>query len=158
MSAAQPLHELRVLDARECRVLLASHHLGRVAVPGSPAPVVLPVCYALDPVGDAVVFQTGVGTKLDAAVAGRVVAFQVDDADPLYHRGWSVLVTGRAEVVDDAAEQARLEQLPVRRWAPGTDVRWVRIPLTGLSGRRIAPRGSPHTVAGPAEGVHPEPD
>ena len=144
---APSLHELRELDREECRLLLGSRYLGRVAVPGPDAPVVLPVCYALD--GDAVVFQTGVGTKLDAAVAGRVVSFEVDDADPLFHRGWSVLVTGHASVVEDPAVLARIERLPVRRWVPGGPTRWVRVPLERVSGRRIVPRGSPLGASGP---------
>ena len=52
--------------------------------------MVVPVNYAvLD--GD-IVIRTGSGTKLDAALTGAVVAFEIDSVDPIYHEGWSVMV------------------------------------------------------------------
>ena len=50
---------------------------------------------------DDVVFATDQGSKLDAAVTGKVVSIEADGVDKVYHTGWSVLVTGIAEVLSD---------------------------------------------------------
>jgi nitroimidazol reductase NimA-like FMN-containing flavoprotein (pyridoxamine 5'-phosphate oxidase superfamily) len=127
---------LEVLDRDVCLQLLAEATIGRVGVSHGALPVVLPVNFVLTEVG--VVFRTRKGTKLDAAVDGAVVAFEADAFDPLFHSGWSVVVTGVAAVHD-------LEELPERaqlapRWAvPGhlDDERYVLIPTDIVSGRRV---------------------
>jgi hypothetical protein len=45
-----------------------------------------------------IVFRTGSGSKLRAAVNGDVLAFEVDAYDPALGQGWSVMVLGRATV------------------------------------------------------------
>lgn len=127
---------LEILDREVCLRLLADATIGRVGVSHGALPVVLPVNFVLTDVG--VVFRTRRGTKLDAAVDGAVVAFEADSFDPLFHSGWSVVVTGVAAVheVDDLPERARLAP----RWAaPGhlDDERYVLIPTDIVSGRRV---------------------
>ena len=130
------VHELQLLNPSECEELLAQHSIGRVGISMAALPVVFPVNYAvLD--GD-IIIRTGEGTKLDAALAGAVVAFEIDDVDPIYHEGWSVLVQGRASVVSEPADIQRVERLPLRPWAPGGRDRIIRIPAEIVSGRRIA--------------------
>jgi uncharacterized protein len=130
------VQELQMLSPAECERLLAHTTVGRVGISIGALPVVVPVNYAmLD--GDVVV-RTGAGTKLDAALAGSVVAFEVDHVDPVYHEGWSVLLQGRASEIVDADELDRARRLPLRPWAPGTRDRFIRIPAEVLSGRRIA--------------------
>ena len=68
-----------VLDEEECYALLAGASLGRVGVTVGAMPAIFPVNFAL--VGHHVVFSTGLGTKLTAALAGSVVAFEADWAD-----------------------------------------------------------------------------
>jgi nitroimidazol reductase NimA-like FMN-containing flavoprotein (pyridoxamine 5'-phosphate oxidase superfamily) len=126
---------LQVIPEDECLRLLAGATLGRVALSIAALPVVLPVNFAVDH-GD-VILRTGSGTKLDAALAGSVVAFEVDDYDPVYHTGWSVLFTGIANVVTLHPELDRLKQLPLRPWAPGERDHYVRIAKHAVSGRRI---------------------
>lgn len=126
-----------VLAAEECRRLLASQRVGRVAVSTGERPAILPVVYAiLD--GD-VVFRTAPGEKLIAAVLHRVVAFEVDDFDAAARAGWSVNVVGRAEEITHPDEYARAEALGLEPWAGG-DVRdrYVRIRGEHVSGRRVA--------------------
>src|SRR5690606_10684839 len=88
---------LEVLGREECMRLLASASLGRLGITTGALPTVLPVNFRL--VGDQIVFRTGSGTKLDAATDNAVVAFEVDDMDPVWHTGWSVVVTGMAREV-----------------------------------------------------------
>lgn len=113
--------------------------MGRVGFSDGDEPTVLPVNFVLDSASSppAIVFRSTDGSKLAAAVAGRRVAFQVDGIEPTSHGGWSVLLRGRAEVVDDPAEVERLHGLPLRPWWPPAGDRWVRIPAERVSGRRL---------------------
>ena len=129
------VQELQPLAPEECQRLLAERSIGRVGISVGALPVVLPVNYALLD-GDVVV-RTGEGTKLDAALAGAVVAFEVDHVDPIYHEGWSVLLQGRATVMADPGDIERARRLPLRAWAPGIRDRYIRIPIEIISGRRI---------------------
>lgn len=131
---------LEVLGRDECLRLIGSATLGRLAITSRALPLVLPVNFRL--VGERVVFRTGLGTKLDAATSGNVVAFEVDDMDPLWHTGWSVLVTGVAHEVTDHAERAELEALGIPRWAPAAADRIVAVDTDVITGRRIGTSAS----------------
>ena len=127
---------LELLDEDQCRWLLASGSLGRVAVSIGALPAILPVNYCL--IDGAIVFRTGEGTKLGAAVANNVVAFEVEGGlDKDYREGWSVLVVGRAEVVTDPGELSGLAGRAPRPWADGTRDHVVRVTVDFVSGRRI---------------------
>ena len=128
--------QIRELTGSECFELLASEHLGRVAVTDDRGPVVFPVNYVLD--RHTVVFRTEEGTKLDAASRGSRVCFEVDRADAAARTSWSVIVRGEVTEVTDRDELARLRELPLRAWAPGARDRYVRILPAVLTGRRIA--------------------
>lgn len=129
---------LEVLGRDECIDLLThGSFVGRVGLVVDGRPLVLPVNYTVD--GNTIVFCTAGGTKLNAIIAGADVAFEVDDSRSLRHSGWSVIVQGHAEVVDDEADLASLRAGPLRPWARGARDRWVRIPLDEISGRRIPP-------------------
>ncbi len=127
---------LEVLDRDECLRLLGEAVIGRVGVSSGALPRVLPVNFRLD--GDRILIRTGRGTKLDAATANAVVAFEVDDIDPVDQTGWSVLVTGVAREVTDPAELAAVRAAPLARWAPqGPDDRLMAISTELVDGRRI---------------------
>lgn len=127
---------MEVLEREDCLALLGGAHVGRVAVTMDALPVVLPVTFVLT--DDGVVFRTRAGTKLDAATSGAVVAFEVDDVDPVDHTGWSVLVTGVGRAVADPGELAPgADRAP--RWLHGGDGddRWVVVPIDVVTGRRL---------------------
>jgi nitroimidazol reductase NimA-like FMN-containing flavoprotein (pyridoxamine 5'-phosphate oxidase superfamily) len=126
---------LEVLERDACLRLLDSVTLGRIGVSSGALPHVLPVNFRL--VDDQVVFRTGIGTKLDAATQHAVVAFEVDQMDPVSHEGWSVMVTGVAREVTDADELERLESHRIPRWAPTGDGRVVAVSTDLVTGRRI---------------------
>lgn len=128
-------HALSTIPEDECLRLLGGATLGRVALSIGALPVVLPVNFVMDH-GD-VVLRTSSGTKLDAALAGAVVAFEADEYDPVYHAGWSVLLTGVATVVTRPDELDRLKRLPLRPWASGERDHYVRIVKHTVTGRRI---------------------
>ena len=134
-----PRTGLEILDRDECVALLERSVLARIAVVIGGHPLVFPVNFTLD--GSAVVLRTGEGTKLHGA-RGSWVAFECDGADRMYHTGWSVLITGRAEEIRDPAGIARLERLPLGPWCPGPKPVWLRIRSRELSGRRIGRHGA----------------
>jgi uncharacterized protein len=123
------------LTKSECFELLARERLGRVAFVDDLGPIVVPVNFVLD--RHMVVFRTDDGTKLDAAVRGSRVAFEIDGVDAAARSGWSVLIRGEAVEVTGAAELARLRKLPLDPWAPGAKTHYVRILPAVLTGRRI---------------------
>lgn len=139
MSAMTLTHVgLDVLDEHECRRLLAAHYFGRVALTVGALPVILPIHYAM--LGDDPIFRTDPGAKLMAASAGHILCLEVDEADPVNHAGWSVMVTGPAEVITDPHELELARELPLRPWVGRGDV-YVRVRAVLVSGRRIA---APH--------------
>ncbi|MBX7553323.1 DUF1918 domain-containing protein [Streptomyces sp. NPDC004232] len=129
---------LRDLSPEECRTLLSTHGVGRIAVPASDGrPAVVPVNYEI--VDDAIAFRTAPGS-LTAAAAGREVAFEVDHVDEDMSQGWSVLAVGPANVVTEPEAVRRLtHHAHTRPWAGGEREMWVSIRPATLTGRRITP-------------------
>jgi uncharacterized protein len=124
------------LNPRECADLLRTSRVGRVILTDRALPVALPVNYAVD--GESIVFRTGSAGALSAAASGAVVAFEVDDLDPVRRVGWSVLVTGVMRAITSVSDLLRAEQLRLDSWgASGPESRFVRIPFAVLTGRRL---------------------
>ena len=136
MTAYDARTGIELLDRDTCLGLLAADVIGRIAVVDGGAAHILPVNYALD--GDVVVFRTDPGTKLDAGPRGRV-AFEIDAFDRARHTGWSVVVAGRLEEVDehDTRTVARLRQLDLAPWAGGVKGHWMRLVPERITGRRV---------------------
>jgi nitroimidazol reductase NimA-like FMN-containing flavoprotein (pyridoxamine 5'-phosphate oxidase superfamily) len=128
---------LEVLERDECLRLLTTATIGRVAITVGALPVVLPVNFRL--VDERIVFRTSVGTKLDAATQNAIVAFEVDDIDPLSHSGWSVVTVGQAREVTDPTELVELASANIPRWARSRQDRTVEISTEMISGRRLDP-------------------
>ncbi|MFB7330932.1 pyridoxamine 5'-phosphate oxidase family protein [Streptomyces adustus] len=127
---------LQELDPGECRALLSSHGLGRIAV-SSPdgRPAIVPVNYEV--VDDVIAFRTA-PYALPAAAVGAEVAFEVDHVDDARSQGWSVLAVGRASEVTDPDTARRLtERAHTTPWPGGARGMWVSIRPTSLTGRRI---------------------
>lgn len=136
---------LQVLDRAACLALLAQRSLGRIALSVGALPTILPVSYRL--VGEQVLLRAGAGTKLDAALHRNVVAFEVDDLDPLGHTGWSVVVTGIARMVPagEVPDGPTLDHVP--GWVAYDDPHLVAIPTDRVEGRRLDPVHRPHRPA-----------
>jgi uncharacterized protein len=127
---------LETLTFDDCLRLLASAPVGRVGFHADGEVVVLPVNHAVD--GQDVVFRAARGPTLWAAEGHSVVAFEADAYDPQTRSGWSVLVNGRAEVVDEDAEIQRLSRLGLQPWAAAVERPfWIRIRPAAVSGRQL---------------------
>ncbi|MDH6622494.1 nitroimidazol reductase NimA-like FMN-containing flavoprotein (pyridoxamine 5'-phosphate oxidase superfamily) [Streptomyces sp. LBL] len=127
--------EFTELTEQECRDLLGTHGVGRLALTTPAGPVVVPVNYSV--VDETVVFRTDSGTT-PAQTSGHRVGFEVDRIDDVLSQGWSVLVRGRAHAVTDPDEVHRLaEQAHSTPWAGGRRDLWIRIEPDTVTGRRI---------------------
>jgi nitroimidazol reductase NimA-like FMN-containing flavoprotein (pyridoxamine 5'-phosphate oxidase superfamily) len=119
----------------ECRRLIASGGVGRIAFTTLSGPMVVPVNFAM--LADTVVLRTAEGTVIDGH-ADEPVALEVDHIDEALCQGWSVLVRGPAHRVTHPAELRRLqEDAAVWPWPDGEREVYVRIIPSEISGRRI---------------------
>lgn len=123
------------LDEAESMRMLASVRWGRCAWTGPEGPRILPVnCSVLD--GN-VFFRTALYGSLADAANGSAVALEADELDDRLSSGWSVVVLGRAEQVEDPAEVAQLFRRIGQPWAPGSRPVLVRILPSQVTGRRF---------------------
>jgi nitroimidazol reductase NimA-like FMN-containing flavoprotein (pyridoxamine 5'-phosphate oxidase superfamily) len=128
--------DLEVLSESQCRELLATASLGRIAFSIDDVPEIFPVNYAAD--GAVVVFRTASGTKLREAVMRRV-AFEVDHWDSNTGIGWSVVLKGVAQEVTKGIDPftSTLRERPVYPLAPGEREHWIAVYPSEISGRRF---------------------
>lgn len=132
---------LESLTAEECRRLLATLSVGRLAVVRGGFPLVFPVNFAVQ--CERIIVHTDTGTKFSAARQRRV-CFEADSMDAEERTGWSVLVQGFAVEVtpaDDAVYE-KISAVPVEPWAPGVRNRILVITPITITGRRISRGGS----------------
>lgn len=132
MTAVEDLH---AIPEGECWELVAHRRLGRLAVVVDGVPQVFPVNYA--PAGRRLVFRSGPGTKVTAALAGPA-AFEVDAHDEAAGTGWSVLLQGRVEAVPDGPDAEPLRQVAVYPAAPGVRPLLFVFTPSAVSGRRFS--------------------
>lgn len=120
----------------EAEALLRIGVVGRVALCTDDGPHVVPVNYSV--VDDQILLRTTPYSLLGRSARDTVVAFEVDHLDLEQHHGWSVVVRGRAEVVEDPAELEHIEAVwPPRPWVAGNRPLLVRIPWTEVTGRTL---------------------
>ena len=123
---------IEVLNEAESRMLLTQRSLGRIAVQIADDIAILPVYYAVHE-GD-IVFRTDPGTKLNAAVLGTRVAFEIDSSGS---PPWSVLVVGHAEEIRDTADAQAARTSLGHDWPAGDRENLVRIRSERVTGRRL---------------------
>ena len=136
MDIAHAHSGLEIVPRKECLRLLGGQKVGRLGFLVGDQPMILPVNYAVQ--GGVVVFRTGEGSKLDAAI-GTKVAFEVDDIDVSAGSGWSVVVQGVAEDITDSDDWFVESLRQVSTWRPSAAHHYVRITLGVISGRRVSP-------------------
>ena len=124
------------LDRSQCLELLATSRFGRFGTTLDAMPAVLPVNFGL--LDDDVLVRTTPGTRLDAAVTNRVVAFEVDWYSEDSKKGWSVQLRGVASEITDLAELAEADAVGIYHMAlPGVPKRYLRISTIDMTGRRF---------------------
>src|SRR5512146_1529604 len=122
---------LEILHLGDCFGLLGSTPVGRIGFLAGGEVIILPVNYLVD--GQDVVFRTAAGSKLSSIEVGHYVGFEADAYDTVTETGWSVMVSGLAEIVEDETDAARLEALDLRSWGKPAEPVWVRIRPMSIS-------------------------
>ena len=97
MSMDEPVREL---DRDECRELLKTAQLGRLATAAGGEPDIFPVNFHSD--GDTILIRTAPGTKLLELTVHSAVAFEIDGWDD--DGAWSVVAHGRARQLELQSE------------------------------------------------------
>jgi nitroimidazol reductase NimA-like FMN-containing flavoprotein (pyridoxamine 5'-phosphate oxidase superfamily) len=130
---------LERLTRAECRLLLPSASVGRLAVPTPNFPGLEPVSFAL--VDGEVVVAVRAGSAGDAVAAGTVVTFEADVLDRLRHGGWSAVVTGPVEELDEDLVASAVPLL--RPWPLRAGDRLLRIQAEWITGQRVVAAAPP---------------
>lgn len=155
VTSASPYDDLEALDQARCLELLGTAQIGRLAwCDDDDRIVMLPVNYVLD--GPDVILRSAAGAKLAAAKSGRQFAFEVDDVEPALHTGWSVVLTGRGELVTAEAEAGRLAEM-VHPWSQAERPNVVRISAEQVTGRRVPLHAGGVTVMALGKPAPPRP-
>lgn len=124
-----------VLTDDECWALLGKASVGRLAVTIADKPDIFPINYVVD--GNCLLFKSAAGTKLAASVLLHHIAFEIDGYEPQQRTAWSVVVKGRAHLVENYEELFAAEDLPLFPWAAHPKPNFVRITPTEVTGRRF---------------------
>ncbi|MCX4803530.1 pyridoxamine 5'-phosphate oxidase family protein [Streptomyces sp. NBC_01214] len=123
------------LDETECRRLLNTHGVGRIAVFTPEGPAVLPVNYLT--AGPDIAFRTS-AEGVTATAARTEVAFEIDNIDDVTATGWSVLAVGELAAVTDPDEIHRLNTAARSQpWAGGPRNHWMKLTPARITGRRV---------------------
>lgn len=130
------MNESFELGREECERLLRSGITGRMALSSPTGPHIVPINYSV--VGDAIIVRTSPYSLLGTYGRDTTLAFEVDQMDYEFQRGWSVVARGRGEIVTGAEELDELGRSMLHRpWASGNRLLHLRLRWTELTGRRI---------------------
>lgn len=130
--------EATPLTLEECRQLLASRSEGQLGLSQGALPVIVPASYTV--MSDHVWLWPGPGVEARAPWQQQVVAFQVGQTPTAADAGWTVLLQGVAQEVDDLAPEQPM-------------ARCFRVSVDLLSGWSLAAFGS-HLVTRAAPRPH----
>jgi nitroimidazol reductase NimA-like FMN-containing flavoprotein (pyridoxamine 5'-phosphate oxidase superfamily) len=126
------------ISRERCVELLQTQTVGRVAWQAARTTEILPVTYVWHE--NSVIFRTSPYGPLSELNQPTDVAFEIDDVDQQHHKGWSVVVHGRAEGVVRPDQVVRLWAVSGVPWAPGIRNLLIRITPTRLTGRQVSAR------------------
>jgi transcriptional regulator with XRE-family HTH domain len=125
---------LESLTEEQCHAHLAAGGVGRIVFSIERGPVALPVNFEFT--DGKVILSTDLA-KANLLEALPVVGFEIDRIDETFSEGWSVVVCGRANRVDDPEEVLRLSSLDLEVWAGGERHVLVKITPVTVTGRVI---------------------
>ncbi len=135
MSVNRDANGFVVLDRWACLERLAQHRVAAVAITDHALPVVLPALYTVS--GGSILIGAAGSGILGRRMPDSVVSMCVHDLDDDLLNGWTVTVTGLAELVTSLADLVAVSEL--RRWgsAEASQV-VVRVSTEHISGRLIS--------------------
>ncbi len=130
------------LSEQTCRDLLLQEGVGRVCFCTPLGPRVLPVTFTVH--DNSVFFRTTPYSALGTYGRDTAVAMEVDSLDKERREGWSVVVVGRTEVVDDPDEVAAIRNgWDPTPWPDGNRHLYIRLHVHEISGRRVVATVTP---------------
>lgn len=146
---------LERLTGAECRRLLPTAPVGRLAIGTPHFPSIEPVSFAL--VEGEIVVAVRAGSAGDALAPGTPVSFEADRLDHDLRRGWSVTVTGPVEDLD--ADVVPLVTPLLAPWPAAAGDRLLLIRSERIRGQRVlSDAPAPPLESGPAAaGLNPAP-
>lgn len=136
-TSGQRQRPLATIDQDECRALLGTTTVGRVAFVNGDGQQLIPMNFAfLDGV---IYFRTQPGRILSQLAGGHDdVAFGIDHQD-VFQQGWNVTVKGAAAAVEDRATiNLVLGHSRLKPWADGPRPLVISITPRSFDGRRVA--------------------
>jgi nitroimidazol reductase NimA-like FMN-containing flavoprotein (pyridoxamine 5'-phosphate oxidase superfamily) len=128
---------LESLGTSQCWQLVADRGVGRVAFMGDTRLRIVPTRY--DAEGHTAYFRALTFGELARGGHDRHMSLQVDDVDHESFTGWSVLMSGMAHRVEDAATIASLWSLGrPHPWVSGPETQWIALVVDTIEGQRVA--------------------
>lgn len=134
-SASESPAPVEDLNSQQCWELLRQVSVGRLAVWIDDHPDIFPLNYTVD--HGTLVFRTGEGSKLDAALGETPVALEADGVDAGSGMAWSVVVKGKAAALAGTEEILDSASLYLFPWQAGRKDHFVRITPDSITGRRF---------------------
>jgi nitroimidazol reductase NimA-like FMN-containing flavoprotein (pyridoxamine 5'-phosphate oxidase superfamily) len=134
--------EMVAMDRQEALAMIASVGYGRVVFTDQALPAIRPVNHVID--DEHVIIRTHLGSALSTVAGtpgGGVVAYEADDIDPDKRLGWSVVITGMAEVIQSEALERRYEDM-LEPWVSRPTDQVIRIVPGIVSGFWLVENGS----------------
>ena len=122
-----------VLDEEQCWELLASEQVGRLVVAVDKRPEIYPVNYAVR--DRKIYFRSSEGSKLAELTVYPQVAFEADNMTE--GDAWSVVVHGRAHVLQHFSDVQAVEALGLTSWVPTSKYNYVELVAIETTGRRF---------------------
>jgi uncharacterized protein len=126
----QPVLELD--DEQSWRLLEGTKH-GRLVVSVAGEPEIFPVNYVTS--DRKIYLRTAPGNKLAQLTINATVLFETDGI--LSEEAWSVVLRGKARVLNNSAELAAVEELGLKTWVPTLKDFYVEIEPSSVSGRHF---------------------
>jgi uncharacterized protein len=121
------------LNDEQCWRLLEGTRHGRLVVTVAGEPDIFPVNYVSS--NGKLYLRTAPGNKLAQLTINSAVLFEADGI--LSDEAWSVVLRGKARVLNNSAELAAVEELGLKPWVPTLKDFYVEIEPTSTSGRHF---------------------
>ena len=124
---------IEILKEDEALELVGDHQLGRLVVRIKDDFDIYPLNYVVNE--GKIYFRTAEGSKLFTVSINDRVLFEADEHTE--DKAWSVIVKGRARILQRTDEIQEADELPLKPWLPTLKYNYVEITPEEISGRRF---------------------
>lgn len=124
---------IEILKEDEALELMGNQQLGRLVVRIKDDFDIYPLNYVVNE--GKIYFRTAEGSKLFTVSINDRVLFEADDHTE--DKAWSVIVKGRARILERTDEIQQADELPLKPWLPTLKYNYVEITPEEISGRRF---------------------